>query len=200
MTREDIDFQWTNSCDVAFQHLKQCLVSCPVLAYPKFDENFALEADASVMGLGAVLAQRHSDDFAHPIAYASRVLSPLERNYGITDLETLTVVWALSHFHHYVYGHKVTVITDHTAIKAILDASNPSGRHARWWTRVFGQGIKEVSIVHRAGKENAAADALSRSPCGDSSVEGIGQEKVQVAAITFNSGNPLPLLPTLGIP
>ena len=88
----------------------------------------------------------------------------------------------------------MTVIADHTAVRAILDASNPSGRHARWWTRVLGQGIKEVSIVHRAGKENAAADALSRSPCGDSLVEGIGQEDVQVAAITSNSGNPLTAL------
>ena len=51
----------------------------------------------------------------------------------------------------------MTVIINHTAVKAILDGSNPSGHHARWWTRVFGQGIKEVSIVHRAGKENVAA-------------------------------------------
>ena len=79
-----------------------------MLAYPKFDEDFVLEADVSVMGLGAVLAQRQSDGFAHPIAYASRALSPSERNYGITDLETLAVVWALSNFYHYVYGHKVT--------------------------------------------------------------------------------------------
>ena len=91
-------------------------------------------------------------------------LAPAERNYGITDLETLAVVWALSHFHYYLYGHKVQVITDHTAVKAILDLPNPSGRHARWWIRVFGQGIKEVTIIHRAGKDNLAADALSRNP------------------------------------
>ena len=130
LTRKDVDFRWTNPCDVAFQQLKQCLVSCPVLAYPSFDEDFVLETDASVMGLGAVLAQLQSDGFAHPIAYASCALSPSERNYGITELETLAVVWALSHFHYYLYGHKVTVITDHTAVKAILDALNPSGRHA----------------------------------------------------------------------
>ena len=101
-----------------------------MLAYPSFDEDFVLETDATVMGLGAVLAQLHSDGFAHPIAYASRALSPSQRDYGITNLETLAVVWALSHFHYYLYGHKVTVITDHTAVKAILDAPNPSGRHA----------------------------------------------------------------------
>jgi len=85
-----------------------------VLAYPKFDEDFVLEADASVIDLGAVLAQRQSDGFTHPIAYASRALSTSKCNYRITDLETLAVVWALFHFHHYVYG---TVITNHVAVK-----------------------------------------------------------------------------------
>ena len=138
---------------MAFQHLKQCLVSCLVLPYPNFDEDFVLEADASVMDLGKVLAQRQSDGFTHPIAYASHALSPSKCNYRITDLETLAVAWALSHFHHFVYGHKVTVITDQVAVKAILDTFNPSGCHAQWWIRVFGQGIKEVSIVHRAVKK-----------------------------------------------
>ena len=54
---------------------------------------------------------------------------------------------------------------------------------------MFGQGIKTVSIVHKAGKENVAPDALPRSPCCDSLVEGIGQKEVQVAAITSNLGN-----------
>ena len=68
----------------------------------------------------------------HPVAYASRSLTRGEQNYGITELETLTVVWALTHFHPYLYGNKVTVYTDHSAVKAVLSAPNPSGKHA-WW-------------------------------------------------------------------
>ena len=89
--------------------------------------------------------QVQPDGRSHPIVYASRGLTPAE-NYGITDLETLAVVWSISHFHYYLYGHKVTVYTDHSAVKSVLETSNPSGRHARWWTRVYGQGIKEVDI------------------------------------------------------
>ena len=51
-----------------------------------------------------------------------------ERNYVITELETLAVVWALTHFHSYLYGQKVTVFTDHSAVKSILNAS---GKHTR---------------------------------------------------------------------
>ena len=85
--------------------------------------------------------------------YASRALSRSERNYGITELETLAVVWAISHFRHFLYRKLVTVFTDHTAVKAVLETPNPTGKHARWWNKVYGCGVREVRIVYRAGKE-----------------------------------------------
>jgi len=51
-----------------------------------------LETDACLEGLGAVLSQVKDDGHLHPIAYASRALVPSERNYGITELETLDIV------------------------------------------------------------------------------------------------------------
>ena len=98
------------------------------------------------------------------MAYASRALTSAEKNYAITELETLGVVWAISHFHVYLYGHDATVYTDHTAVKAVLETPSPNGKHARWWTRVYGSGVESVHIVYRAGKENTNADALSRNP------------------------------------
>ena len=103
-----------------------------MLAYPDFGHPFVLETDASVRGLGAVLSQKQADDRLHPVAYASHTLSAPERNYGITELETLAVVWAIQHFHAYLYGHEVTMITDHSAVRAILETPSPSGKHARW--------------------------------------------------------------------
>ena len=61
-----------------------------------FGVDFVLETDTSHQGLGAVLSQRQEDGKLHPIAYASCALSGAEKNYGITDLETLAVVWAIS--------------------------------------------------------------------------------------------------------
>ena len=59
------------------------------------------------------------------------------------------------------------VYTDHSAVKAVLEIP-PSGKHARWWSKVFGTGVKKLEIVYRAGRENGNADALSRAPVGSS--------------------------------
>ena len=119
-----------------------------------------LETDASGVGIGAVLLQPQEDGKLHPVAYASRSLAPDECRYGITELETLAVVWAITHFHYYLYGHFVTVHTDHSAVKAVLETANPSGKHARLWTKVYGTGFRDIRIMHRAGRLNLNADAL----------------------------------------
>ena len=104
-------------CQQAFRQLKDALVSPPVLAYPDFSTSFTLETDASVKGLGAVLSQLQDDHSLHPVAYASRSISGAEKRYAITELEILAVVWAVSHFHAYLYVNDVTVYTDHSAVQ-----------------------------------------------------------------------------------
>ncbi len=116
LTKKNAIFNWTSECQTAFDHLKDLLVTAPVLAYPRFgpDAEFTLETDASGVGLGAVLSQKQEDDQLHPIAYASLALDPNERNYAITELETLAVVWAARKFRPYLLGHHTTVLTDHS--------------------------------------------------------------------------------------
>lgn len=132
LTRKGALFDWSSECQGSFDSLKKKLTEAPVLSFPKFDREFTLETDASGLGLGAVLSQVQEDDRLHPVAFASRALSPSERNYGITDLETLAVVWAISHFKAYLYGQEVTVFTDHSAVCTILQNPYASGKHARW--------------------------------------------------------------------
>ena len=203
LTRKSASFEWTSSCQTAFDQLRSKLVAAPILAYPDFGRDFILETDASINGLGAVLSQEQEDGKAHPVAYASRALSPTEKNYGITELETLAVVWAVTHFRYYLYGHNVRIFTDHTAVKAVLGTPQPNGKHARWWSKVFGSGIKEVEIVYRPGKENANADTLSRQPYLDAPPQGIAESEVQVAMVRdgpLTGGEPLQQEPQLPEP
>ena len=55
--------------------LKGKVQSVPVLVFPDFDKPFLLEMDASKEGLGAVLSQKQSDGWYHPVAFGSRSLT-----------------------------------------------------------------------------------------------------------------------------
>ena len=127
LTRKDVKFLWPQACQAALDTLKKKISEAPVLSYPYFGKDFVLGTNASVQGLGAVLCQEQSDGKMHPVAFASKALSPSKKNYSRTDLEILAVVWAMSQFHSYLYSHRVTVYTDHSAVKAVLEVPNPSG-------------------------------------------------------------------------
>ena len=196
LTRKGALFQWTADCEIAYESLKTKLVTAPLLCYPDFSKDFTLETDASRQGLGAILSQYQDDHKLHPVAYASRSISSTEANYAITDLETLAVVWAVTHFRYYLYGHKVTIITDHAAVKAVLGAPSLSGKHARWWSKVHGSGIKQVETVHRSGKKNQHTDCLSRQPVWTAPNEDAADDEVQVAIISTQANTIGDLLQT----
>ena len=113
---------------------------------------FITEADASQHGLGAIISQEQHDHKLYPVAYASWALPPTEKRYAIIDLKTLVVVWAVTHFHAYLYGHDVLVCTDNSAVRAVQETPSTSGKYARWWSKLFSSGLQDI---YCPGKENA---------------------------------------------
>ena len=169
------------ACQSAFQKLKDLLTTPPVLAYPDFDKPFVMHTDASTNELGAVLEQEEMDGKSHPIAYASRSLSKAEKNYGITELEALGVVWGAKHFRAYLYGYKCVVFTDHSPLLSMLKVQHPSGKLATW-----SQSLSEfdLEVRFRPGRVNSNADALSRAPVCDDDVTEDSAEETQVAQVS----------------
>ena len=161
LTHKGREFAWSQECEDVFKKMKSLLSTAPLLVFPDFSKEFVLETDASGLGLGAILSQQQDNKVVAPISYASRTLQKHEQNYGVTELEALGVVWAVKHFHPYLYGHKCLVITDHEALKSLLNTPHPSGKLARW-----GLAIQELDLViqYRPGKKNQSADALPRMP------------------------------------
>ena len=105
LTHKDTPILWDSNCQQAFESLKQCLIAAPVLAFPNIDDPFLMEMDASGIDLGAVLALKQEDGSVLLLAYASCYLQKNERNYGVTELEALAVVWGVKHFRPYLHGH-----------------------------------------------------------------------------------------------
>src|ERR1044071_9298639 len=161
LLKKETPFDWTAKQQNAFEQLKAKLMTAPILRYPDFSQLFIIYTDASGTGLGAVLAQKNGEGKEGVIAYASKSLNKAEQNYSVTDQECLAVIWAIKHFQHYLGLKPFQVVTDHSALKWLQTSKIPTGRRARWM--MFLQQF-DFEIVHRPGKANANADALSRVP------------------------------------
>ena len=156
------NFKWTEECDKSFKKLKELLCSAPVLSYRNFKREFVLQTDASDVGVGAILSQYDDDGIEHVNAYASKALSPRERNYSTTEKEAFAIQFGTQHFRVYLVGRKFTILTDHNAL-TWLNQIEPKGRIARWL-----MDLQEFDFVvkHRPGRMHNNADALSRLlPC-----------------------------------
>ena len=101
-----------------FQEVQQLMESDIILTH--FDSEVlpvTLSCDASPYGLGAVLSHVLTDGAEHPVAYASRTLSPAERNYSQI---ALAVAWGIKRFHQHLYGLRFTLITDHKPLTSLF--------------------------------------------------------------------------------
>src|SRR6266540_2565498 len=157
-------FKWGIEQAQAFRKLKEALITASVLAHPDFSKPFLLYTDASRIGIAAVLSQKGDDNKVHLVHYASKKLIPAEANYPITDLKGLAVVWVIKKFRSYLRLKLFTIITDHSALKYILEGKEiPEGRRGRWmwYLQQF-----QFKVQHRSGTRIGHVDYLSREPTG----------------------------------
>ncbi|XP_053406305.1 uncharacterized protein LOC128559147 [Mercenaria mercenaria] len=114
LTRKDVVFNWTHEHDEAFDTIKQSVCNAPVLSYYDSKLETVIQCDSSESGLGATLLQE-----GQPVAYASRALTQTEQNYAQIEKELLAVVFAFKKFHHFTYGRRVFVESDHKPLEII---------------------------------------------------------------------------------
>ncbi|KAE8973500.1 hypothetical protein PR001_g26291, partial [Phytophthora rubi] len=160
LLRKSVEWNWNSEQEAAFIAVKEILTTKPLLIYPNFRLPFRVVTDASKIGLGACLMQDHGEGW-RPVAYASKVNSAAESNYGITELECLAVVWAIKLFRPYLYDRRFTIVTDHSALKWLMKSPNLTGKLHRWALTLQEY---EFEVEYRPGSTNVVADALSRAP------------------------------------
>ena len=156
LLRKDHVWNWSHREEESFNELKKAISTAPVLRIPDTMKNFTIQVDASNTAIGAVLTQDE-----HPVGFMSRRLNDAERNYSAYDREALAVVTALRHWRHLILnGQPIRVECDNRSVKHILTQKDLTPRQARWADLLSEY---PVNIVHIRGKDNAVADALSRS-------------------------------------
>ena len=129
--QKDIPFVFDYDCLEAFETLKKALISAPIVQPPDWNLPFEIMCDASDYAVGAVLGQR-VDKKLNVIHYASKTLDSAQRNYAATEKEFLAVVFACDKFRSYIVDSKVTVHTDHAAMKYLMEKKDAKPRLIRW--------------------------------------------------------------------
>ncbi|XP_037565227.2 uncharacterized protein K02A2.6-like [Dermacentor silvarum] len=175
-------FEWTENHRKEWKGITQILTTTPVLAIFDPQRQSKITCDASKDGMGAALLQCYDGDKWRPVAYASRALTQAEQRYAQIEKETLSISFGCEKFHHFVYGHKVFIETDHKpllsiAAKGICDMPP---RLQRFFLRLLKY---DFVLQYVPGKHLVLADMLSRSsPASHEDIAGAADD-VEVHAV-----------------
>ncbi|GFX24824.1 retrovirus-related Pol polyprotein from transposon 17.6 [Trichonephila clavipes] len=159
LKKKGAKFNWSTEAKDSFDKIKRALTEAPVLQLPNFTVQFNLFANASGVGIGAVLNQNH-----RPIAFASRTLNKAERNYNVTERECLAVIWALNKFKTYFGSLPVKVrvyrsrqsdtISSDSHVETLYEGQRSSDRSSRSQPGNFKGSNKTSSEENKGRKSN----------------------------------------------
>ena len=156
---------WDRKQQLAFDKAKAQLTSSSVRMNFDPEKEVILSCDASPYGVGALLSH-HTEEGERPIGFASRSLSPAERNYAHTDKEAIAIIFGVKKFHRYVFGREFEIRSDHKPLQHLFDNTRAipqlaSARLQRW---SFILSAYDYTISYRPGEKHTNADSLSRLP------------------------------------
>ena len=93
--KKDATFCWNDECQKSLYVQKEKMVTATILVFLNWKNEFHVHVDASCIVLGVVLTHVGEGELDHPIAFASRKLSKVEKKYSTTECEGLAMVYAL---------------------------------------------------------------------------------------------------------
>ena len=181
LLKKNAKFEWTAELDSAFETSKEKIITAIKEGVEIFDMGrpTCLSTDWSKVGIGYFLNQKHCE-CASPIPgccdegwritlAGSRDLKPAETRYAPVEGESLAIFWSLDQTKYFTLGCKnLIVATDHKPLSKLYGDRNLDEIHN---LRLFHFKEKSLPwrfvVVHRPGKENFTADALSRYPSND---------------------------------
>ena len=160
LTSDNVDFEWTEQCDIAFKTLKKELCNEPVLAFPQIGQKIFVEVDASDVAFGGVLSQKDCNGEVHPVAYFSDTVKKSQKGWAPTTKEAFALILAVRHWYVYLAGNHFILKSDHNPLVYLREQKDPRGKFARW---IMELEEYDYEICYIPGSKNVKADALSRN-------------------------------------
>ncbi|GJS00216.1 retrotransposon-related protein [Tanacetum coccineum] len=138
-------FEWNSEAEKAFQHLKQAMITPPILALPDFSSTFIIETDALSQGIGVVLMQH-----GHPIAFISKALSLKNLMLSTYERELLAVIHVVQKWNHYLLDKHFIIKTDQESLKYLLEHKLATPFQQKWVSELLGF---DYEIQYKKGVE-----------------------------------------------
>ena len=131
--KKDRKWEWTEKQERAFEELKKKFTQEPVLAVLDLDKKMRMEVDALDYATGGVLSMEGEDGKWRLVAFLSKSLNKMERNYEIYDKEMLAIIRGLESWRHLLkrVQFKFEVWTDHKNLEYFMKAQKLNRRQAR---------------------------------------------------------------------
>jgi len=186
LTKKDVGFVWGKDQEDSFLRLKAALLKSTVMAHPDYTKTFYVMTDASMIAIGAVLAQYDDDGKEHIVACISRTLKEVEQRYPGSEQEALAAYWSVTRLKDYLWGTQFVVVTDHQNLKSLFKCH--SGRLGRWAAAL---SQFKMSICFRAGKLNQV-DSLSgvKIPNADDTRRVFAVDRIDFGISNSQGNNP----------
>lgn len=168
LLKKDATWLWTSNCTKLFQESKTWVLNSSLLVHYDALKPMVLTCDASPRGVGAVLSHLVNGQ-ERPIAFASKSLSPSEKNYSQLHREALALIFGVKKFHKYLYGRKFILQTDHQPLATIFGSKRgvPCVAAARLQRWALILSSYDVEVRYRKAADVSHADGLSRLPLPD---------------------------------
>ena len=119
LTRKGRQFIWGEEQESAFQEIKSRLQKPQVLHLPDKKGRFQLYSDTSKIATGSALYQIQNGK-PKLIAYVSKRLPEVAKNYSITELEMCGLAINFASFAHLLKKVEFDAIVDHLALTHIM--------------------------------------------------------------------------------
>ena len=129
LLQSKVKWNWTENCEKSFIMIKEAICSEQVLCHYNPEKPLKLACDASFYGIGCVLSYTFPEGSRRPIPFASKTLNKAEKGYSQIDKEALSLYRGVRKFETYLYGQKVTLVTDHKPLQSILNQAKITSSH-----------------------------------------------------------------------
>ena len=161
LVRKEQKWKWKKEQEKAFGKLKVVFTTEPVLAIPDIDREMRVEVNASDYTTGGVLSTKYKNEKQRPVAFISKSLNTMERNYEIHDKEMLAIIRCLEAQRHYLEGAKLEfeIWMDYKNLQYFMTSQKLNWRQARWALYLLQF---DFVLKHVLEKSIGKADRLSR--------------------------------------